>query len=474
MKVQRLVLYLFLSSLGFVITQLEPLGYLTIQVCLTLLFISGLYFEYRVAKYPFFALLPAFFSTYMFMNCMLSGVIYFAFDLKESTQFIVSDDTVVRGTWYTLVAVQVLWFFFYLVPTFKIERFHSIKWSYIPKSWIYCFLGISVLAFIFSVQQGMYGYVSNNEETRFLSYLKFSLKLGLLSIILLVFYEFKNIKIRPFLYGVIVLNCLMGIMFGSKSTTVMPILLVGLTLYFSHGNISKAYILISILAIIFSYMVIEPFRIYYERGGFRNSQVLSVTELANIYLDSSKYTERSDDKANYAEAFLNRMSYVAPLAKTIEYADQNNYYHTEEWGNLLLSPLYGVIPRFLWESKPLANFGIWASVNIFNLPETTQMGITPQGYAYLVLRFWGVFIFFALYGVMQKIIFNLLYLNVMFLPLYILVYFDVGYPAVVPWTYVSGTLKTLIFLLPLMILFIRHNKKNGHQSMLCNQAVSSV
>ena len=98
------------------------------------------------------------------------------------------------------------------------------------------------------------------------------------------------------------------------------------------------------------------------------------------------------------------------------------YFRDEEWLHLLKSPLYGLIPRFIWETKPLADFGIWVSVNIFDLPATTHTGILPMAYSYLVYRLPGIIIFFTLYALIQRAAFNLFFISRGFLPIYIYFY----------------------------------------------------
>ena len=122
----------------------------------------------------------------------------------------------------------------------------------------------------------------------------------------------------------------------------------------------------------------------------------------------------------------------------------------EEWEHLLFSPLYAIIPRVIWPSKPLANFGSWASVHIYGSGEENSIGITPQAYSYLVARFFGIIFFFFMFGLVQKVMFNLFYLNASYIPFYILMYFEIGYPSVVPWAYISGTIKLVITVLPVI------------------------
>jgi len=435
------------------------LGYANIQLLLTALFIIGFIYEFNVATHRFFVLPPAVFTLYCFIYNMAPGVLHFSFGFKD-TALIVGDEAVVRGTWYTLVAVHILWMVFYLIPDFRMKVFHNAEIKRVPILFIFTLIGISVSAFIIGIRLGVYGYYADQDNVNYVSYIRFAVNLGWLAIIILTVYDYENLQRRMLLYFLIGCYFVIGLAFGSKSTAVVPIVVLIISLYFTKRVIKMRYWLTMFLSISLAYMVVEPFRSYYGPMG-QSYNTRDVSEVALMYSDAYQYSEGNE--TNYGLAFIDRLNYAVPLAKTIEYADDTNYYASDEWEHLALSPLYAIIPRFLWESKPLANFGVWASVNIFGFENTTSTGITPQGYAYLVLRFAGIVIFFALSGVIQRLMFNFLYLNGSFIPFYIFMYLEIGYPSVVPWTYVAGTIQSIIFLSPLIMFLVYVNRKRAYR-----------
>lgn len=447
-QLQRIPLYFALSGAGYLFLQIVALGYGMIQVMLLLLFIIGSVFEYKASKHPFFTLPPAIFSLYMFVNIFFSGVTYFLLNLEETTQFIVGDESVVRGSFYTLVATQMLWIFFYSIPETRLKMPSNTGIRRPSLFLLYALAAISLLAFVLGVQLSLYGYAADSDELGYLYYIRFAVTLGWLAIILMVIHYYKFPEKRIQLYVLLAISFLTGILSGSKSMAAMPFLFVIVALYFTGTKIRAKYLAAIAISIILAYTIIEPFRAHFDTEGDTYT-TRDVSGLGELFSDAFK---SGGNDANYLAAFAERMSYVTPLAKTIEYADDWDYYHSEEWDNLPLSPLHGIIPRLVWESKPLANFGAWASVHIFGLTETTHTGITPQGYAYLVYRLPGILIFFALYGVMQKLLFNMLYLSKGLLPFYILFVLDIGYPSVVPSHYIAGTVKMLVSIVVLTIL----------------------
>lgn len=448
----RVTLYFFLSSLSLLLLKIDFLSFKSIQIILVVIYVIMFLFEFKVAKHRFFVLPPAVFMLFSFINNFISGILYLEYGIGEMPYFNGNPESIVMGTWYTLVASQVLWISFYLIPNFKIRFFKKAEIKGVSKTLIFLLVGISLLAFFIGIKLNIYGYVAAHEKVKFLSYMRVAVSLGLLAIIFLAVYHYDYSNSRKVLYGLIVLYFFVGVAFGSKSTSVLPVFLLIISLYMTKRKIKIYHLLIGILSIVLAYKIIEPFRTYYHSKGVYYN-VEKISEFSQLFIDSYKYSSDTAN-TNFGISFVERQSYVVPLAMTIQYADSNDYYASEEWKNLALSPFYAIIPRFLWESKPLANFGSWASVNIFSLAETTNIGITPQGYAYLVARFAGIIIFFALAGTIQKIMFNAFYLNPCYISFYIFMYLDIGYPSVVPWTFVAGTIKSVVFLLPIIIVLV--------------------
>lgn len=451
MQKTRFALYALLSGAGWVWTQWEPVSPLFTQAGLGVLFLIGAIFEARVATHRLLVLPPAVFMAYSFLNNMVGGLWYFATNQKAVAQFAVEDASILRGSWYTLVAVQVLWLGFHALPERRVAVPGAAQPGRIPLLLIQGLVGISLFAFVTAVQMNAFGYAADPTKVTYLSYLRFGINLGWLAIILIAVYEYEDPGRRRLLHLLLAGYFLMGLLYGSKSMAVMPVLLTIVALYASGRKVGRKYVIVAAIGISLAYAVIEPFRVYFETAG-AGQETKTVKELAGMYVAAQDVAQ--DMEGSHTAAFLERMSYAIPLAKTLEFADGTGYHHTEEWRLLAFSPLYGVIPRLVWPSKPEAKFGAWASVHIFGLEDTTHTGITPQGYAYLVARLPGVILFFLLFGLIQRMVFNLLYLNRAFLPFFLLVFFDVGYP-VSPWTFVAGNLQSLLLMSPLLFLVTR-------------------
>lgn len=458
----RICLYVFLGGFGYLFLSVDVNYYTYVQYLFLSYYLIIFIFEYMNSKHRFFILPPAVFMLYSFINVVLGGILYAKYGIGSSSYFNGDAESIVRGTWYTLVASQILWVSFYFMPDARIKYFKNLELKNISKRTVYILTIISLVSILIGIRLGIYGYVSENEYENIVSYMRYASYLGWLAIIYLAVYNYDDPKSRILLYGLIILYFIVGVAFGSKSTTVLPFIFLVVSLYVTKRKIGPQYIMIGMLFVIIAYAIIEPFRDFYGQYGI-NYNVKNYGDFTRLYIDSVKSTE-SADISEYPLRLIERQSYIVPLAMTIQYAENNEYYSTEELKNIVLSPLYAIVPRFLWESKPMGNFGKWASVNIAGSTEANSVGITPQGYAFLVGRFPGIVLYFLLAGIVQRFLFNLFYLNHNCIPFYVLFYFEIGNPADVPWTYISGSVKNIIYMTIIMSIMYLINKYNRLQN----------
>ena len=424
---------------------------------ITICFLICLWFEYLHSKYLFFSLPPTYFCLFMFFNIFISGLVYYFFNRVTVTQFYVQDEFILMGAWYTLVAIQTLWISFYILPNRPYRIFSKLYIATIPL-WVVNFLMVIFLvSFVIGVNNDMFGYAADNEKNEWLGTLRYGISLGLVAIIALTIYHFDSLKMRLYLYFVIGANMFVGVLFGSKSTVMVPIIIYILTNYLQGRKIGMWAIVSFFVGLVFAYAAVEPFRLYFEAIGAAGTSY-SVTSLVEFFFAAKDATEGME--TDYIEALVRRLNYATMLGKTIEFALFTGTYLSDQWQHLAMSPLYGLIPRFIWDTKPLADFGLWVSVHIFDLPPTTHTGITPQGFAYLVLRLPGIVLFFLLYGLIQRIAFNSFFLTRDLLPVYIYFYFFIIFPPYPIWTAISTYVQALVIVIPVLIIstVFRKNK----------------
>ncbi|MCX6183266.1 MAG: hypothetical protein NT150_15240 [Bacteroidetes bacterium] len=450
----RIGLYLLLNIAGYIVWSQHLLSPLGVEILYVVLFSASMIFEFRVKEDRFFALPPAFFSLYAYIQIIWSGYFFMEYGLGEWIYFDGDPDIVNRTSIYTYLATCVLWISFYLFPGFKVDLFKKINFVGVSRNVVFGMVALSLISLIVGIELGVYGYQAKEDGSAVIFYIRYFVDLGWLAIIFILIYYYDDKRYRRLMYMLVIIYFFAGIAFGSKSTAVAPILLFAVGLYMTGRKIKLAFIIGAALTVVVAFTVIEPFRMYYQFIGDKYD-TSNPADLVRMYREAYLLSQQleDDEKADMALMLASRQNNIAALGLTLQYAEKYNYYATDEYKHLLLSPLYAFVPRFIWSSKPLADIGHWASVNIYGGSDENSIGITPQGYAYLIGREWGIIFIFFIYGMMQRLIFSTFYANKKFLPLYILMYFSVGYPSELPWANVAGTLKQAVVLLPAIYLF---------------------
>ena len=459
----RFLLYLFFDTIGYVLVNSELFSVQFTELLFILMFVTALFFESQVSKHRFFVLPPTILSLSIFLQVAISGLAYSAVGVGAWEYFDGDYSYILKAIWYSQIAVHVLWISFYLLPDFEVNFYKKVKIVGVSNMLIGLFILISLVVVFFGISTGNLGYVKDAEVNSYTTVISLGTLLGPLSIVFLTVYSYEDAQKRKVIYSLIIVYFIIGLFLGIKSTALSPIALFVISLYMTNRKIKKRFVLFFLLAIAISYVVIEPFRMYYSYVG-KNYNTKSIGGYVGLYKDAIAFAGEVDGdnvESNFAFSFVERQSYVSSMCMAMQYADKNNFYIEDEWKNVALSPLYGVIPRFVWGSKPLANFGHFVSFTIYGSSEENSIGITAVGYSYLAARLLGVICFFIVLGLVQRLMFNIFYLNGSYIPFYIFFFILIALPGDAPWTYVSGSIQNLIIFLLILafLVYTRIGKK---------------
>jgi hypothetical protein len=419
-----------LLSWFFIETFDGVISYGMMGVPFTIIFFLTLLMEKRASKKLFFTQPPAFFSIFTMLYIYLSYflVIYFG----EVVIFITTGtDEIyyVKTLLLTNVGVHALWVSFRLFTSVSIPVDKLGTYAFIRKRYLLAIIITAVFANIIGVRLGAIGYVNRGgdavESTAgFAQYIRILMDLSYLGFVSLTWFYYDNKKYRPLVIGVFVFLFLLGLLIGSKSVSVFYAIYFGLVIYFKTFKVNYKFILIFFFSIFVAYSIIEPFRNHYGKTG-RSFSTNNILELASFYQEalSSESDKKDEGSEVIALSVLSRLSYTIPLAKAMKYADENNHYvpPDAEPRHILLAPLYSFIPRFIWRSKPFADFSVWVGREVMNKSEAslTAVGITAQGYCYMAGGYILVIVVFLFIGLTQKVIYNTFYMNPNYTPLYI-------------------------------------------------------
>jgi hypothetical protein len=164
-----------------------------------------------------------------------------------------------------------------------------------------------------------------------------------------------------------------------------------------------------IVLLALSYLVIEPFRAYrYGSDEFEGRDISSIGTVIVEQLregGSRDITEEPLAKI-YFLGLLGRASNVPDAARSIQFKRDSELPEDAPafLGDILLAPVYSMVPRLLWPSKPVFNLGRWYAINLLGAPldTTTAASISPIGYLYLAGGGVAVVAGFLLLGLIQR------------------------------------------------------------------------
>jgi hypothetical protein len=278
------------------------------------------------------------------------------------------------------------------------------------------FLAISLIARLWAINLGVYGYSSTYDQLMAIAgyreYLSMGESLGALALAALALECFASsssaLSHRLLVWFVLAYEVAFGFLSGLKSAVVMPFIIVGVVYYSQRKRFPRWLIPAIVGGLMAAYAVIEPFRAARNtNAGFvgtsLGSIVTTMTDEKSINADDGR------ERASTGLILLGRtnLTYVASLG--IEYSANNDELpegSPEFLGNLVLSPVLAVVPRLLWPTKPLQNIGLWYTNQVVGLDLFSSTGMSPITYLNFAGGPLGVILGFFIVGILQRGLFD--------------------------------------------------------------------
>nr|WP_141657232.1 hypothetical protein [Thiocapsa sp. KS1] len=278
---------------------------------------------------------------------------------------------------------------------------------------------LSVAARLMMVKVGQYGYSMDHstfhESVGYIAYLSI---LGGAGRIALLLYAMERFRISPatraksaVLYGMLMIEVLLGVLAGFKSQVIMPFIIVGIGYFIARRRVPITFIVLGILAFPVAFAIVEPFReVRNTDAGFVSNDI---GYLIGAVIEGQRRSPEEDAASTWG-VFVLKSNLLYPSSLGVEYAKSDvrerlRPYEPEFLSHLLLSPVLAVVPRFVWPSKPMTpQVGGWARAFILGRDDGGgAFGIGPI--AYLVLAGGGiaVFVAFLVIGFLQRIVFSI-------------------------------------------------------------------
>lgn len=282
---------------------------------------------------------------------------------------------------------------------------------------IYACLAISLIARLLAIKLGVYGYSSTYDEliaaASYTQYFYMADSLGKLALVGVALQCFAlprtSLVDRHFLWLVLGYEVVFGFLSGMKSAVVMPFIIVGIVYYSQRNRFPRWLIPAVVVGLMAAYAVIEPFRAVArnEGSGFVGTSLGSI--VSTMTSASSVNADDEGERASTALSILARfnLTYIASLG--IEYAANRSELPAgspEFLSNIILAPAHALIPRFLWDSKPLETIGLWYTNQVMGLDIYSSTAMSPFTYLNFAGGPLAVILGFLMVGVLQRGLFD--------------------------------------------------------------------
>lgn len=286
----------------------------------------------------------------------------------------------------------------------------------------YFIVGIGFVSRILQIKMGIYGYSSGVaaflQAAKYRQYFvlaDYFSKISLIVIALQYYAKPPTVSTKFWFYFLIVVEVFLGgFLTGFKKMVILPFIIVMLIQYARIGRVNLIWIVFIAIGIQVAYPVIEQFRAIRNsmEDSFPSSSFIDITQIMFFPTDEQKskasYDEEEDSQTPTYLKVMARTSMVQIGALGVDYYDQYNGNmpagSPEVVKEILLSPLYSWIPRFIWSGKTIQSIGLWYTQVVMNLKysfSSTAMGFIT--YLYMGGGMLIVFLGFIVIGGLQRI-----------------------------------------------------------------------
>lgn len=276
-------------------------------------------------------------------------------------------------------------------------------------------LGIAVVVRLYAMSKGLYGYGGDYSAERlavtsaYSQYLSMAGGLGKLALVLAALRYFtpgSRLQNARWFWAALLIEVFFGFLSGMKSAVGMPIVIAGLCLYLRTGNIPKSWIALTIASIVVAYAVIEPFRMVRNQQGGALTSVSAIVDVLDRGMRSDNPAKPKNEESGstfLTVAARSNLSYIGSFG--LDYADAHPELPEGSPAflqDLLLAPLHALIPRFIWDSKPLGQLGLWYNQVVMGMSHFSATAMGPFVYLYFAGGYLAVGIAFFFIGVLQR------------------------------------------------------------------------
>lgn len=305
----------------------------------------------------------------------------------------------------------------------KMLRRSRVLSKWMTHSWrinrpaFYACLLISLLAKLWAIKLGIYGYSSSNEQliaaANYTQYFAMADSLGKLALVGLALQCFagsrSSLLDRQLLWLVLGYEVAFGFLSGMKSAVVMPFIVVGFVYYSQQNRFPRWLLPTVVVGLMAAYAVIEPFRD--ARHMNKDFEGTSLSSIASTMTNASSFKTdygREQDSTVLKIFARSNLTYIGSLG--IEYAANHSRLPAGSpafLSDIVLAPAHALIPRFLWAGKSMQNIGLWYTQEVIGYYYSiSSTGMSPFTYLNFAGGPTAVVLGFLLVGIVQRGLFD--------------------------------------------------------------------
>jgi len=334
----------------------------------------------------------------------LTNLLYFLPESQLSYIGVLPEVTVSMNKlmWLVLIGALAMWLGYWSSLSTRlvkkcVAKFQPqvLKYSAQPKAMVLpALVLISLASRLLQIKLGIFGYSSTYDNligaASYSQYLSMAASLGKMALVIVslrYFSENPTPKSKLSFFVIFAYELFFGFMSGMKSAVVLPFIIVLICRYLRVGFISKGWLISILVAIVFAYAVIEPFReLRNQDTQFKGTSLTGIvsTLITSTATKKSSSGVGSDDPSLLVTVLgRTNLSYIGSLG--IDFVD---YYGALPSGSpdflpdIFLAPIHAWVPRFIWQEKSLGNAGLWYTQTIIGRESnsSTAMGIFTNLY----------------------------------------------------------------------------------------------
>jgi hypothetical protein len=302
---------------------------------------------------------------------------------------------------------------------------------------------LSAVAKIAQENLGLYGYCSTYESlmgaknySYYLTIFSNFGKLGLIISCLSLFYGFKDKRYALWLLIFWLIETAFGVISASKTNIVAPTLMIFLSKIITAKKINITSMIAMGFIVASIFFVALPFVDEYREiviktqkngsgtcSSFKSARITAEKMLdievqsvlgnkAPKYLKDNVEPIYSAHDGSPVGKIMARFNYSFIGSYGLIFRDENiGIFPNNVLSEIILSPLYAWIPRFIWESKPTSNIGVFYNQKILGTVSNSSTGMGSVTYLYMGGGVFLVIVGFIFIGVTQQSFFSLLYVK---------------------------------------------------------------